>query len=323
MRGKMPSKKDIILVTGTPRSGTTAVGQYLSMADGAAPLHEPMNGITGLRSISRHYEIPGTAGFSDQDLEEQVQNIRQMKLRYKRRGYDREPVWRKLAAKVIGHRPHLSYLAAKYRPGVRTLVWKDPFALFIVGHPAMRDIPVVATVRNPFAVAASYKRMAWGNDVDEIAERLKAIGLWPTARMPKSFGAEGYSPVENAALLWDAAYAQLLAVSRDRPNIHFVDIDKLIADPLTTYRRLYDKLGLGWTDHIEAKITAGYSSAGKSSSVPKAGRAHDTSRNVSEVNSYWTKVMSEDEINMVQQIAQERWDTLRSMPAVTIEPEAV
>lgn len=319
----MTSEKNIILVTGTPRSGTTAVGQYLSLAEGAAPLHEPMNGITGLRSVSRHYEIPGTGGFSDNDLVEQVRNIKRMTLRYKRRGYDREKIWRKLAAKVVGHRPHLSYLAAKYRPGIDTLIWKDPFALFIAGHPAMRDIPVVATVRNPFAVAASYKRMAWGNDVDEIAARLNEIGLWPSERMPKSFGEDGYSAVENAALLWDAAYAHLMNVSRERPNIHFVDIDQLIADPLATYHRLYDKLGLVWTPEIEAQIAEGYSSAGKSSSVPKAGRAHDASRNVSEVNSYWSKVMSDDEIGMVEQIAQARWDVIRTLPSSSPEPEAV
>lgn len=318
----MSSKKNIILVTGTPRSGTTAVGKYLSLAKGAAPLHEPMNGITGLAGISRHYEIPGTGGFSDQDLERQVENIARMKLRYKRRGYDRESVWRKTAARIVGHRPRLSYLAAKYRPGIRTLIWKDPLALFIVGHPAVKDIPVVVTVRDPFAVAASYKRMAWGNDVDEIAARLNEIGLWPCDRMPKSVHEEGYSSVENAALLWNAANTYLLDVSKRRENVHFVDIDRLIAAPLETYRGLYRKLGLAWSDEIEAKINEGYSSSGGSSSVPKAGRAHDASRNVSEVNSYWTKVMSPEEIDTVEQIVHERWDAIRALPTVSREPEA-
>ena len=100
------------------------------------------------------------------------------------------------------------------------------------------------------------------------------------------------------------------------------DIDRLIAAPLETYRGLYRKLGLAWSDEIEAKINEGYSSSGGSSSVPKAGRAHDASRNVSEVNSYWTKVMSPEEIDTVEQIVHKRWDAIRALPTVSREPEA-
>ncbi len=288
------------------------------MARGTASLHEPMNGYTGLKCVSRHYEIPGTGGFSDNDLEDIVQRIYKMSLNYKKSGYSREPRWRQFAAQIIGHRPRISYLAAKYRPGVRTIIWKDPLAVFLAGHPALRDIPVVVTVRNPFAVAASYKRMAWGNDVDEIAKRLKEIGLWTNERMPKPTDVDGYSAAENAAMLWDATYAYLMKVSRRKEKVFFVNIDQLIADPVTVYQGLYHNLGLEWSIKVEGKIRKDYAFSSSSSSVPEVGKAHDANRNIADVNTYWQKVMSKEEVEIVKDITQSRWSCLQDLLGSTV-----
>ena len=59
----MPHERRLILVTGVPRSGTTAVGQMLSLAAGAGALHEPFNYHSGLRHIANYFEIPGTVAF--------------------------------------------------------------------------------------------------------------------------------------------------------------------------------------------------------------------------------------------------------------------
>ncbi|WP_163026027.1 sulfotransferase [Chachezhania antarctica] len=315
----MSAPKRVILVTGSPRSGTTAIGQYLSLPGNTAPLHEPLNGITGLSRVSRHYEIPGTAGFDDTDLEEIVHGIRHLKLTYKKRGYDREKIHRKIAARLVGHRPRLSYLAAKYRFGIERLIWKDPFALPLLGHPAMQDIPSVVTVRNPFAVAASYKRMRWGNDADEVAGRLDALGAWSAPCLPKSFGAEGYSAAENAALLWSVNYRRAVEAFRARDNLWFVDIDDVIAQPVGVYRTLYRHLDIPWTDGIEQQIRAAYTAPAEGSATteqPKENKAHDQNRDISKVNSYWTSVLTEEEAARVGELTGETAAMLAETPMV-------
>lgn len=297
----------VFLVTGMPRSGTTAVGRYLSLAEGVAPLHEPLNGITGLSSLKRHYEIPGTGGFRDKDLEDIVNGVKFLKLKYKKRGYDRETVARKIAAKVIGHRPRLSYLAAKLRPGVKQIAWKDPFALPLLGHPAMADIPTVVTVRSPFAISGSYKRMRWGNDVDDVAGRLRSQGEWSASSFPKSVSNEDYNASENAALLWSVLYPRAAEAALARDNIIFVDIDDVVASPMETYRRLYRFLDLKWSETVEREITSEYYAAKSgevASPIPASNKAHDRTRDVSTVNKYWKKILSDDEIHTVHNITQ-------------------
>ena len=51
--------KDLILVTGMPRSGTTAVGEVLSTAAGTAVLHEPLNYLVGLSDVPHYFAFPG------------------------------------------------------------------------------------------------------------------------------------------------------------------------------------------------------------------------------------------------------------------------
>ena len=42
----------------------------------------------------------------------------------------------------------------------------------MAGEVAAAGIPVIVTVRNPWAVAASFKRLGWGFDVADLHRRL-------------------------------------------------------------------------------------------------------------------------------------------------------
>ena len=48
--------------------------------------------------------------------------------------------------------------------------------LFMAGEVARAGIPVIVTVRNPWAVAASFKRLGWGFDVAGARRRLQEAG---------------------------------------------------------------------------------------------------------------------------------------------------
>jgi hypothetical protein len=299
----------VILVTGLPRSGTTAVGGYLSLTPGAAALHEPMNGQTGLTNVTRHFELPGTGGFSDADFDAILAGIRTLRLRYRKTGYDRDPLWRKIAARLIGSRPNITYLAARMRSGVQTIVWKDPLAFFCLDRAAAAGVPVVVTFRNPFATAASIKRMRWGGRYNEIAGRLNQIGRWPDTPLPRPATDPAYSPVESSALIWNAAYSFALDAAERYPNILFLDMDAVIADPQTCYRSLFARLELPWTEAVETAIRADYirsdnkDTAGQA--APKQLKAHDKKRDISAANSYWTSILSEEEAALVMRYTSE------------------
>ena len=47
----MSDDVQLVLVTGSPRSGTTAVGQMLALGRGVGTLHEPFNRLVGLKEI--------------------------------------------------------------------------------------------------------------------------------------------------------------------------------------------------------------------------------------------------------------------------------
>src|SRR6476620_8525932 len=117
-----------ILVTGCPRSGTTPVGANLALAPGTRYLYEPFNPRYGLRSISRHYEVPGANGFSLNQFDRCVDAIRRLRLELK--GYDwrAEEGWRRLVKRVVGSRCQVSYWLCRLDWSLHTVIWKDPTA---------------------------------------------------------------------------------------------------------------------------------------------------------------------------------------------------
>lgn len=313
----MPSShaRRLILVTGLPRSGTTAIGGYLGLSSGTAVLHEPMNAQTGLSMIDRQFVIPGTGGFSEADFDVMLTGLSRLQLDYKRQTHPRDPLWRKIAARMLGARPRITYLRAKYlQAGAETLIWKDPLAVLVAPEVAQRGHDVVVTVRPPLAVAASLTRMKWGGKLDEVAGRLQALGRWPAGPLPKPLGADGFSRAENAALLWRAAHRGLIEAADSYPNMRFFSLDHMIAAPEQTLRQLYESLNLPWNTQISARLARDYrpKETHDNAEAPKAMKAHDKNRDVSAANTYWSKVLSEEEVETVRALTAEDWARVQS-----------
>jgi hypothetical protein len=70
----MSRPRKVILVTGSPRSGTTPCGSNLALAPGVRYLFEPFNPNYGIRGISRFYEVPGANDFSMERFDECVRS---------------------------------------------------------------------------------------------------------------------------------------------------------------------------------------------------------------------------------------------------------
>ena len=207
---------------------------------------------------------------------------------------------------------------ARVAPGLRTVVWKDPFAVHVAGHVAGHGVPVLATVRNPWAVAASFKRLGWGFDVAELVGRLSAGGR-PVGVDARDLGDAGDlddldDPVVNAAVHWRLAHESLLAAG---PGVHLVDLDAVIASPEQSFRRLYGLAGLTWTDRVTSAVAATYDAAAAGvSAAPAVDRAHVKERDVSAVNSYWTDLLDDDEVGRVDALCGGTWASVQQRFAV-------
>src|SRR4051794_16992381 len=139
-----------------PRSGTTWLGRLLAGAPGTTLVgREPMNPHRG------QYRLGGTL---DRWVELRVPTRRQARL-LRRAYHGRSPL-------VYGRYGRRQWAAAL--PSVRTVV-KDPFAMLSLPCVARTTgAQVVLLYRHPGAALASYRRMGWTPDLDELRPVLAA-----------------------------------------------------------------------------------------------------------------------------------------------------
>lgn len=310
----MPRTRKVILVTGSPRSGTTACGSNLALAPGVGDLFEPFNPNYGIRGISRFYEVPGANDFSMDRFDEYVEAIRNVRLNLKRASYAQENGWRGLAKRLIGDRSRRAYWRCRLDPFLSTVIWKDPIACFASKAAVDRHgIPVVVTVRPATAIAASYVRMRWKSGLQPAMESLAQIGITFPELMANFGKYLGNRPIE-AAMLWYVTYSTLLQWAETRPLIHFVSTQDSIDRPVNTYRSLFAVLDLPWSHAVERKLRRRYAAA---CTIRKPDevlppRAHVRRRNLGEVNTYGAKLLTADERRIIEEISEEPWCRLKA-----------
>ncbi len=286
-------RRNTFLVTGTPRSGTTVVGDILGLAPSTVTLYEPMNGDSGDRSVDRYFEIPGAHGYSKKSFADLVSRVSRLDLKLRPGNFAHETGLRKLAKKIIGGRSRHSLRMAKLQPTAQNVIWKDPIAPFAArAFIECTGQPVVATFRPPHAVVASLKRLNWTYNIQEIDDGLKGKYL---SRNPMR------SPddvVEGGAALWAMVYGELMELHEAYPDkVHFVSTEYLIDDALPVFERLFDDLSLEMTDKIREKIVARFTP--KDAPETPNGHPHSRNRDIRPANESWRKILTENEIAVV------------------------
>jgi len=301
----------ILLVTGTPRSGTTAVGKMLSLGRGVCSLHEPFNYHAGLWEIERYFEIPGTGSFSQGKLDLCIQRIRSLDLGFKPGLFPEDQGLKKMLKKIVGSRARNSYRKCRVLPALSTIIWKDPFACFTADYISKaHGVDILVSVRNPWAVAASFKRMQWHFDLKDIAQRLRSVGLDFGFELHQLQNRRLNSAVISGIFLWQAVYSTVFDWSRSNERIIFVNVENIVTEPVETYSRLYDLLDLPWGDRVAARIGRSYRMGG-GRDIPKGKRAHDRYRNIRAINVYWKHILDERERKAVGCATAKLWDDLK------------
>jgi hypothetical protein len=298
----------VVLVTGTPRSGTTPVGDALASAPGVRTLYEPLNFHVGDRRVRHYFEVPGADGFPESLTDQLITDIARLRLHLRPGVFPEDHGWRRLAKYVTGSRTLMTYRLARLDRRATTLVWKDPFAVFLARRAAaVHGIPVFVTFRPAHAVAASFKRLRWSFDVDDLLTRMDNEGeRYRTAIA----GLDLRVPAQNGAALWFVVNDWLLRASQEVAGITFVDLERLVEDRAGVLRALYALLDLPWTGASETHVRS--SAIGDGPAAPEGSRAHGGRRDPSAVNRYWVNVLDADDVDRIEELTGDLAGRLRA-----------
>jgi hypothetical protein len=262
-----------ILVTGAHRSGTTWVGRMLSLSSSVAYVHEPFNinnthsaGGMGFRNWFTY--IP------DEDIDLCVRRME----------------------RIIKLEDPLGSDLPKERRGA---LLKDPIALFSAEWLASQfDMNVIVLVRNPLAFAGSLKVQSWTYPFEHFLNQPKLMGehLSPFADEIRRYAEEPPDIIDLACLLWNCIYSVVHSYREKHPDWIFLRHEDASWQPVSTFKVLYDRLGLRFTEEISTQVEA-YTDPGKEEGVQQHRDVMRDSR--SNIMS-WQKRLTSSEIERVR-----------------------
>ncbi|QIK42332.1 hypothetical protein [Pontivivens nitratireducens] len=293
----MFSPRQLVLVTGMPRSGTTVIGERLSQGPTVAELYEPMSRKVGDIGIHNQFETVGAGGMSPEQAQAFVARLRRGQL------WGRWPGLRSGRNPLL-NRTRRTMLAAAFKPGLTHLIWKDPFAVLWADWLTRNtDISVIFTLRAPLSVVASFSRMGWHFDPADLARRMAQSGLL-TADLPQR--GEGISPnAHDAMLIWYLVHLNLRAwMDADSP-ITVVDIEDNLEHGVAVGERLQAATGLP------------VAAAAALSTAPTSGealpqKAHVKERSAQSITTYWKQTLSPQEIEACEALNGALFEELRA-----------
>ncbi|WP_084342947.1 sulfotransferase [Janibacter corallicola] len=277
-----------ILVTGVPRSGTTWLARLLATAPGTAMTgREPMN------PGARQYSLGGTLeGWS---------RLQQPSPRQKRA----------LRSAYRGVNP---FVYSRYgrrqwaAPFSRTrLIMKDPFAMLSIS--AIRRVTrarAILIYRHPGAVLASYRRMGWAPDLDQIVPILRQhpdqtgdldlahIGLGRTS-----------SEAAEMGLFWAGLHSLALGDVATTDTIVLAH-DEIAAKGADAAHRLFDELGLCWNASSAREFSSdgrGQGGGPTPASQSSGHTLHHFDRAPAAVAHAWREQLTRDELVEIEEVA--------------------
>jgi hypothetical protein len=234
-----------VLVTGSPRSGTTWVGRVVAQAPGMYYLHEPFN--IGARPCSCGTNFVHCFQYISAENEflwrDHLKHLMQSS---PNRFNVHNALLRSFESRRIGPMRDLI-------KGIQatSIIVKDPLAVFSAEWLASTfDMQVVVVLRHPAAVASSYKRLQWAHNFEHFLNQplLMSDHLHPFKAEIEEFARSKHQIVEQAALLWKLIHHLILHYQRIHPDWIYVRHEDLSYNPHDEYQLLFQRLSLGMPD---------------------------------------------------------------------------
>jgi hypothetical protein len=204
-------------------------------------------------------------------------------------------------------------------PGTQIVV-KDPFAMLSL--PSLAEVTGARPIllyRHPAAVLASYRRMGWCADADEIRS-LPQVARGSGSQDPTARGTEE-SDTDAMAYFWSTLHRVAIQDLESIPTAIVISHEELAQAGPSALRALYDHCELQWTSQVELALT-GRPGDGRARSP--ANRLHDFDRAPEEVAQAWRSRLSEDEIVALESATREVYQQLdaRRLPLPSSRSES-
>lgn len=284
--GSKPAK-ELGLITGMHRSGTTWIGKALSLTDVCSVLHEPLNYDFGVDGAPPWY--PNAESKAERsNLADLFNRILDGSARYKVKRQS-DPLLKAVARRLTGGPNNWNYRRA-IQADTSHLVLKDPFCLLISLWLAKTyGFRVVILVRHPCAILNSFKRMSW-----------PVPDLNANSSGTESYSAGKLEPLEYAARFgkfWRDLYSSaIVQVEQSEGRLLMIRHEDLCIDPLAHGQKVFDHLGIPMQSTASEFLIQ--STSGKVI-TPEPGILHSMNRAAGEMVHSWKNRMLEDEISVV------------------------
>ena len=290
-----------LLLTGSPRSGSTWAGRMLSAAPELHYVHEPFNPHSkapelGRLRFPRHFTYLGPHNEAQyrRDLTRVVADKFDLGFAL---GQLRRP------GQVKGLLANRALHSERNRQGVVPLL-KDPIALmsarWLVREFGMR---CVVMIRHPAAFVASINRLEWNSKPWRwaLAQPELMSEVFPDYRAElEAMRDQEYEVIDHAAMAWKLHHHVIADLRRefaDSPDWTFVYHEELSANPMDGFRTLYDRLQLTWTPAAEALVNEHSSAANPERASGKEKALHlNSAANVAS----WRSALSDADIATVR-----------------------
>lgn len=289
-----------ILVTGAPRSGSTWVGNILSLDRGSGYIHEPFNkdcpdGYCQARFahaftyVTAANEGPYYTALRDT-----------LAWRYSL-GAERKTL--RTPRQLARMARDFGYFETKRRAGARVIL-KDPLALFSADWLAQRfGTEVVVVIRHPAAFVASLRIAGWHRvrfAMFRDQPQLMQDRLAPFADEVAAAAARMPDAIDAGVLLWKLLHHHIQRLQQEHPDWIFVRHEDLSRDPTEGFRTLFDRLGLDFSDEVRRKLMQSSDTAALISKLSLFGTRRRTVRNSHDALAAFRKRLSSEEITRIR-----------------------
>ena len=285
-----------IIVSGLPRTATTALGDILSLIDGYNMVYEPFNASQGISEVNLNYLIPG-ANISYSDFDDVFNSILNLNAKFKLGVKDNDSALKKAVKTLFGNESSLSFLKSKFSINKKKLIIKDPFLVFALLY-LSDNYRVIMCERPILPLAGSFKRMGWEfSEYDRLINDLNRIDIKIEEKIENNF----VSPSVLGAVQFFQLYCNFKNKIERKENIYFFNQNDFSLNPEQSINRLFDWLGEECTDKIVSKVKNLNFGQKNDIKEPKKQVQHDLVYNKSFSNKYYKSVLNKEEIDFVRE----------------------
>ncbi|MEM9446960.1 MAG: sulfotransferase [Cyanobacteria bacterium P01_E01_bin.6] len=297
--------REPILITGSHRSGTTWIGQTLSISPEVALINEPFSPLT-----YKLYRGRCTSKFkywhtyiTEKNEHLYYEGLRKT-LKFNYAFWEQIFLEKSYKNIKFTFKEQLQFLYFKKKKLVPLL--KDPLAILSADWVSRKfNARTVVLVRHPAAFCHSIKRLGWRYDFSELFNQtlLMQDFLSPFEKEILNHLQPDTDIIERASLIWKILYFVALSYKDKNPSWIYKRYEDIALNPVSDFRELFNQLNLCFSQPVENYIQdfTNTSNPTKASGSDWAFRKRNSRENIMR----WKKELDIQEITKIRNSVEE------------------